>query len=324
MIDGVFFFMYVFAGFAGMLAILLAGLLIKYWSSGNKALLGAIRNFMICTALIDALYFWFEYDIFVNRDYGSGVLLRVADICLFIGQVYFWAAYMREKTMAKDGLRNNVEKLSLAFLCVCVVLALFTSIFVMDDYYHVETDEARIFGMSSETAICVLLTAVNLINLKFAMQEVLQKKCRGNIKAITALLVINGLWNGILVMSVMRGEGYELENMPDPTSVFLLLINTLTVLLILSEDFSALFKADTENDDEDKLIARLDYIAETHFLTERERQVMELAYRKMTNPEIAEELCISKYTVKNHMHNIFEKLDISTRGDLILFIDDEK
>ncbi len=117
MIDGVFFFMYVFAGFAGMLAILLAGLLIKYWSSGNKALLGAIRNFMICTALIDALYFWFEYDILVNRDYGSGVLLRVADICLFIGQVYFWAAYMREKTMAKDGLRNNVEKLSLAFLC---------------------------------------------------------------------------------------------------------------------------------------------------------------------------------------------------------------
>ena len=175
MIDGVFFFMYVFAGFAGMLAILLAGLLIKYWSSGNKALLGAIRNFMICTALIDALYFWFEYDILVNRDYGSGVLLRVADICLFIGQVYFWAAYMREKTMAKDGLRNNVEKLSLAFLCVCVVLALFPYIFVMDDYYHVETDEARIFGMASETAICVLLTAVNLINLKFAMQEVLQE-----------------------------------------------------------------------------------------------------------------------------------------------------
>ena len=66
---------------------------------------------------------------------------------------------------------------------------------------------------------------------------------------------------------------------------------------------------------------RLDYIAETHFLTEREREVMELAYHRMTNPEIAEKLCISKYTVKNHMHNIFEKLDISARADLIMFVD---
>ena len=41
----------------------------------------------------------------------------------------------------------------------------------------------------------------------------------------------------------------------------------------------------------------------------------------MTNPEIAEKLCISKYTVKNHMHNIFEKLDISARADLIMFVD---
>ena len=99
----------------------------------------------------------------------------------------------------------------------------------------------------------------------------------------------------------------------------------MTILLILSEDFSALFKASEDvNDESDCLNIRLDYIAETHFLTEREREVMELAYNKMTNPEIAQKLCISKYTVKNHMHNIFEKLDISTRTDLIMFIDNEK
>ncbi len=51
---------------------------------------------------------------------------------------------------------------------------------------------------------------------------------------------------------------------------------------------------------------------------------MELAYRKMTNPEIAEALCISKYTVKNHMHNIFEKLDISTRAELVSLVDNYK
>ena len=87
MFDDFFFFMYIFAGFAGVLAVILAVLLIKYWSSGNKILLGAIRNFTVCTALIDFLYFYFDYDMIVNGRYGSNAFLRIADIGLFIGQV---------------------------------------------------------------------------------------------------------------------------------------------------------------------------------------------------------------------------------------------
>ncbi len=68
---------------------------------------------------------------------------------------------------------------------------------------------------------------------------------------------------------------------------------------------------------ENDIQGRLDLIAQSHGLTQREREVLELAYEGLTNPEIAEELVISKYTVKRHMHNIFEKLDISTRMELV-------
>ena len=161
------------------------------------------------------------------------------------------------------------------------------------------------------------------------------------------MLVVNGVWNGSLVISMLNGEfSYVRQNVMDPTPVFFLVLSTLTILLILSEDFTAQFKADRSGGDSGAgddgsgsgasagdsssaadagesgaLQKRLDYIAETHFLTEREREVMELANHRMTNPEIAEKLCISKYTVKNHMHNIFEKLDISARADLIMFVD---
>lgn len=51
-------------------------------------------------------------------------------------------------------------------------------------------------------------------------------------------------------------------------------------------------------------------------LTRAEKQVAEFAGRGLTNREIGEELCISEATVKKHMSNIFEKLEIDSRREL--------
>ena len=51
-------------------------------------------------------------------------------------------------------------------------------------------------------------------------------------------------------------------------------------------------------------------------LTRREREIAELAARGLSNREIAEELCITETTVKKHLSNIFEKLEINSRERL--------
>ncbi len=51
-------------------------------------------------------------------------------------------------------------------------------------------------------------------------------------------------------------------------------------------------------------------------LTRQEKQVAALVKAGLTNREIGEELCISESTVKKHMSNIFEKLQISSRKEL--------
>jgi DNA-binding CsgD family transcriptional regulator len=53
-----------------------------------------------------------------------------------------------------------------------------------------------------------------------------------------------------------------------------------------------------------------------HSLTPAELNVVQLVARHRSNPEIAEQLFISRSTVKSHMVHIFAKLDIGSRSEL--------
>ena len=53
-------------------------------------------------------------------------------------------------------------------------------------------------------------------------------------------------------------------------------------------------------------------------LSNREMQVLEQLYKRMSSKEIADSLYISPGTVKRHIHTIYEKLDVSTRRDAVI------
>jgi DNA-binding NarL/FixJ family response regulator len=53
-------------------------------------------------------------------------------------------------------------------------------------------------------------------------------------------------------------------------------------------------------------------------LTDREREILELIARHQTNPEIARLLHLSQKTVRNHVSNIFTKLQVADRAQAIL------
>jgi DNA-binding NarL/FixJ family response regulator len=57
-------------------------------------------------------------------------------------------------------------------------------------------------------------------------------------------------------------------------------------------------------------------------MTKREKQVIELISEGHTNKEIAQELHLSTYTVKSHVHNILEKLALSTRVQIAKYLHD--
>lgn len=54
-------------------------------------------------------------------------------------------------------------------------------------------------------------------------------------------------------------------------------------------------------------------------LTRREKEILLLIAKGSSNKDISRQLCITPYTVKNHVHNLLEKLQVHRRRDAIRY-----
>jgi DNA-binding NarL/FixJ family response regulator len=61
-------------------------------------------------------------------------------------------------------------------------------------------------------------------------------------------------------------------------------------------------------------------LSDTTALTTREMEVLELISKGYTNQQIAHNLVIEVGTVKNHVHNILEKLNVRSRGEAAAYL----
>lgn len=55
-------------------------------------------------------------------------------------------------------------------------------------------------------------------------------------------------------------------------------------------------------------------------ITRREREVILLLVNGLTNKQIAQQLGISKYTIRDHPSSIFEKMDVTSRIELAVLV----
>jgi two-component system, NarL family, nitrate/nitrite response regulator NarL len=58
-------------------------------------------------------------------------------------------------------------------------------------------------------------------------------------------------------------------------------------------------------------------IVNKDILTVQEQNILSLVVQGKTTPEVAEELCLSRHTIVAHLKNIYHKLDVHTRHELV-------
>ena len=123
-------------------------------------------------------------------------------------------------------------------------------------------------------------------------------------------------------MSVYWGNSDFIREPLDFTIIFWLIVNIATIVFVYKVDFSQAYelseaapKAKTFD-----LEAVLDEMKERYSMTNREIDILRLVYQGLSNVEIADELFISKSTVKSHIYNAFRKADVRSRSEIIVMM----
>lgn len=313
----IFLFIYIIAGLAGLITMLIISLA-RNSASGNRELLSKIGQFVLCTAFIDILYLYIEYrwNISGQSSPSAHPVIRTADILLYIGQMYCWCSYIREKCHLDKDIALIPPRVSAALYIAMPLSAIAVYGFVLDNHYLAEPGTARIISVLFEVVLCVVMTTALVLHLLKIYSSPVQKATGIIILLISVFIIINNIWNTTLVI-MMMSDMFSAVSITgiDPSPVMLLIINILSGFLIYYEDFSSLFRIKSP-----ETAGSIDKISEAHGLTRDEHEMLCLLYEDLSVSEISIKLKIPQYTVRLRISNIYDKLDVSTRNDIIYLV----
>lgn len=143
----------------------------------------------------------------------------------------------------------------------------------------------------------------------------------GKLDVETKVLALSGYDDADLIFRAMKlgAKGYVLKTMASAQLIYAIeeVINGKIYLPMaltsrFFEYFQQSFREETsrQESDEENLLS---------YLTQREEEVLELLTQGVTYKGVASKLFISETTVKTHVNNIFQKLQVNDRTQAVLY-----
>ena len=155
-----------------------------------------------------------------------------------------------------------------------------------------------------------------IIMLVTVVSSIIKKRVISSINPAILLLLVT---ENIAVWYIEKILAIEIELL----SFSYIATGGIFILLFKSENDHALLNnidSNKTNRTDDEIVA---IWKEQYKLTNREIDIIRYLIKNTARSEIAEKLCISENTVKKHTTHIYEKLDITSRNDLLHKLNEE-
>lgn len=196
-------------------------------------------------------------------------------------------------------------------------------VLVVDDHKMLRSGLATFLEVSDE--LCLVGEAGNG-NQAIEMCEqhqpdvILMDVMMPEMDGLTATKNIKARWPNIQVIVLTRSQDKKTIQNALQSGAISYLLKTAS-----SEDLTEAVKSayagrSTLSHEAIQSLARVEDVVDLkpeYGLTRREKEVLELIAQGKSNPQIAEELCISVTTTSSHVSHILSKLGVSKRGEAI-------
>lgn len=314
---------YILSIIAGFICVVLT--LIKYKEKqANKDIYKSFIVYVVNITLIAVTYFYIFFREICFDEYDVNIVLRGMDYFLHVFLLYTWIALIKNLSVEYE---NKVKRFwfitGKVFAVLSVVVFMVIAVVYMDQYYYLKNQWMQDIYRVFEIIFALVGSTFVLIYAMKSIPCIVISCTRMYIGFGSAALVVYFLSQPWLTYDIGSVELLTWGNDPgDFEGWILLALNVLACYFTCVNDFHESYKSTDKEKviETDILVRTIDEIAEAHKLTNREREIVPLVYMGASNAQVAEQLFVSLNTVKTHMKNIFEKLDVASRMELVYLI----
>lgn len=228
-----------------------------------------------------------------------------SQIYYFTIAVYGIYCFKNSKTAINDHIRKD-------FIHALQCVALFSIIIILEDYYvifHIDVYQENTIHITnrsySENIMTIILALICIRMLTKIISELMvhssydvKESCR------------------MYSPEVNAASGYSIAYASDDFEY------KPTAESSASSDSSTINASVSTQADEETDYSKFYLFCKEYQLTTREQDILKLLLDDMNNTEISEALCISVGTTKAHIHNVFAKVDVKRRRDLMQIYED--